>query len=37
MWTTVRNELSEIVWLASVIGSLLGLSVSIGAAVALIV
>jgi hypothetical protein len=37
MWTMVRHELGEIVWLASVIGSLLGLSVSLGAAVALIV
>jgi len=37
MWTVVRNELGEIAWLASMIGGLLGLSVSVGVALAMVV
>ncbi len=37
MWTVVRNELREIVWLASMIGSLLGLSVALAAGLAMVV
>jgi hypothetical protein len=37
MWTLVRNELREMLWLALVIGSIVSASVGLGAALAVVV
>jgi hypothetical protein len=37
MWTVVRDELRETVWLVAVIGSILSLSVGLAAALAVVV
>ena len=37
MWTVVRDELREFVWLALVIGGMVSLSVGLAAALAIVV
>jgi len=37
MWTVVREEMREMLWLALVVGSIVSLSVGLGAALAVVV